>query len=84
MTQHHDKNDKPIHVGDLVHFTMDGHPYSGVVHSLVRRDHKNAVTTIVQLFLPAAEVSRDPPKTTEAEAPSAPPTPLPTPKKGPR
>jgi len=62
MTAHHqDKDGKPVHVGDLVHFSIDDRPYSGVVHALVRRDHEPAIMTIIQLYLPATQVSTETP-----------------------
>jgi len=62
-----DKHHKPLHTGDQIHFTIDGRPYTGIVHALVRRDHEPAVLTLVQLFLPATEVSRDLPSPPEGE-----------------
>ncbi len=75
MTAHHqDKDGKPVHVGDLVHFSIDGRPYSGVVHALVRRDHEPAIMTIVQLFLPATAVSKELPETPKRGLPQTDPT----------
>ncbi len=71
--KHLDKDGKTLHTGDLVHFEVDGHPYTGIVHALVRRDHEPAVLTLVQLFLPALEVAKQMPKHQDAgdEAPHA-------------
>ncbi len=66
-TQHHDKDGKTVHTGDLVHFTIDGNPYTGIVHALVRRDHEPAILTLVQLFLPVREVTKDMPKRQDAK-----------------
>ncbi len=65
-TEHKDKDGKKLHTGDLVHFTVDGRPYTGIIHALVRRDHEPAVLTLVQLFLPVSEVSKEPPKHQDA------------------
>ena len=83
----HDKHGKPTHVGEQVHFEIDGRPYSGIVHSLVRRDHEPAIMTIVQLYLPATQVSKDAtePKNQKTEHVARQPRPdEPTHKKGPR
>ncbi len=73
MTTHHqDKDGKALHVGDLIHFTIDGRPYSGVIHSLVRRDHEPAIMTIVQLFLPATKVSKEAPHNPQSKSPELP------------
>lgn len=62
MTQHHkDKNGKELRVGSSVHFEVDGRPYSGIVHELVRRDHEPAISTMVMLMLPASQVSTEAP-----------------------
>ncbi len=67
MTErHNDKDGKPLHTGDLVHFTVDGHPYTGIIHALVRRDHEPAILTLVQLFLPTGEVTKETPEHQDA------------------
>lgn len=65
-SEHKDKNGKKLQTGDLVHFTVDGHPYDGIIHALVRRDHEPAILTLVQLFLPVGEVTKDQPKHQDA------------------
>ncbi len=82
--RHTDRDGRTLKAGDLVHFDIDGYPYTGIIHALVRRDHEPAVLTLIQLMLPATAVSKELPPEPEAQAPSAPPTPLPTPKKGSR
>lgn len=69
MTEHHqDQDGKTLHAGDLIHFEIDGRPYTGIVHALVRRDHQPAVLTLVQLFLPAVEVAKQMPKAAQNDA----------------
>jgi len=82
-----DKNGKELQTGEQVHFEIDGRPYTGVIHSLIRRDHEPAIMTIVQLYLPATQVSKDAtePKNQKTEHVARQPRPdEPTPKKGPR
>jgi len=81
MTEHHnDKNGHELKTGDLIHFEIDGRPYTGVVHALVRRDHEPAVITLAQLFLPVGEVTKDAPKKDEEKAPAEKPQTTQTPK----
>ena len=66
--KHLDKDGKTLHTGDLVHFEVDGRPYTGIVHALVRRDHEPSILTLVQLFLPVAEVTKEMPKKAQNDA----------------
>ena len=70
----HDKQGKSLHTGDQIHFQIDGRPYSGIIHALVRRDHEPAIMTLVQLFLPAVEVSKELPETPKRGLPQTDPT----------
>ncbi len=67
----HDKNGHTLKRSDQVHFTIDGRLYSGVVHAIVNRDHEPAVLTVVQLMIPACDVTKYAPSThpTKAEPP---------------
>jgi len=70
----HDKQGKSLHTGDQIHFQIDGRPYSGIIHALVRRDHEPAVMTIIQIYLPATEVSKEAPETPKRGLPQTDPT----------